>query len=80
MPLSTEILVAIHLKTSLFKKSRIRETLKLSTDADSSTNTIVGWTNNTQKKNKKKIKNGKNNPKRKNSKKSKDMPKLAIYP
>ena len=31
------------------KKSRIRETKHLSTDADSSTDTAVGWTKNTQK-------------------------------
>ena len=33
----------------LKKKSRIRETLNLLTDADSSTDTTVGWTKNTQK-------------------------------
>ena len=33
------------------KKSRIRETKHLSTDADSSTDTTVGWTKNTQKPN-----------------------------
>ena len=60
------------------KKSRIRETSNLSTDADSSSNATIGWTKNTQKP--KKMKNGKNNPKRKNSKMSRDMPKLAIYP
>ena len=32
-----------------WKKSRIRETKHLSTDADSSTDTTVGWTKNTQK-------------------------------
>ena len=31
------------------KKSRIRETKHLSTNADSSTDTIVGWTKNTPK-------------------------------
>ena len=31
------------------EKSRVRETKHLSTDADSSTNTTVGWTKNTQK-------------------------------
>ena len=31
------------------KKSRIRETKHLSTDADSSTDTTVGWTKNIQK-------------------------------
>ena len=61
------------------KKSRIRETSNLSTDADRSTDTTVGWTKNAQKP-KKKLKNGKNYPKRKNSKISRDMPKLAIYP
>ena len=35
----------------LCKKSRIRETKLLSTDADSSTDAIGGWTNNTQKPN-----------------------------
>ena len=33
------------------KKSRIQETKHLSTDADSSTDTTVGWTKNTQKPN-----------------------------
>ena len=33
------------------KKSRIRETLNLSTDADSSTDAIGGWTKNTPKPN-----------------------------
>ena len=33
------------------KKSRRRETKHLSTDADSSTDTKVGWTKNTQKPN-----------------------------
>ena len=32
-------------------KFRIRETKHLSTDADSSTDTTVGWTKNTQKRN-----------------------------
>ena len=40
-------------KTVIFlpylKKSRLRETKHLSTDAYSSTNTTVGWTKNTQK-------------------------------
>ena len=41
------------LKTKIFhfefkKKSRVRETKHLSTDADSSTDTTVGWTKNTQ--------------------------------
>ena len=47
------------------KKSRIRETKNLLTDVDSSTNTTVGWTKNTQKptffeKQKKPIQNAKN--------------------
>ena len=33
------------------EKSRIRETKHLSTDADSSTDTTLGWTKNTQKPN-----------------------------
>ena len=33
------------------KKSRIRETKNLSTDADSSTDTTIGWTKNTPKPN-----------------------------
>ena len=36
----------LHIKV---KKSRIRETKHLSTDADSSTDAIGGWTKNTQK-------------------------------
>ena len=48
------------------KKSHIRETSNISTDADSSTDTTVGWTKNTQKP--KKNKNGKNYPKQKNRK------------
>ena len=35
----------------LFKKPRILETKHLSTDADSSTDTTVGWTKNTPKPN-----------------------------
>ena len=61
------------------EKSRIRETKHLSTDADSSTDTTVGWTKNTQKPNffekrKKIIQNAKT------QKTSRDMPILAIYP
>ena len=33
----------------IFLKSRIRETKRLSTDADSSTDAIGGWTKNTPK-------------------------------
>ena len=33
----------------IIKKSSIRETKHLSTDADSNTDTIVGWTKNTPK-------------------------------
>ena len=49
----------------ILKKSRIRETKNLSTDADSSTDTTVGWTKNTKnpfffcKNKKKKIQNAK---------------------
>ena len=35
---------------SVKEKSRIRETKHISTDADSSTDTTIGWTKNTQKK------------------------------
>ena len=62
-----------------FENSRIQETKHLSADADSSTDTTVGWTKNTQKPNffeKRK----KNHPIRKNSKTSGNMPKLAICP
>ena len=60
------------------KKSRIRETKHVSTEADSSTDDIEGWTKNTPKPNF--FLNGKNHPKHKNSKTSRDMPKLAIRP
>ena len=60
------------LETTLLK-SRIRETKHLLTDADSSTDTTVGWTKNILKK-------GKNHPKRKNSTTSRDMTILTIYP
>ena len=43
----------------LREKYRIRETSNLSTHADSSTDTTVGWTENTQKPKKIKKKNGK---------------------
>ena len=61
---------------SILKKSRIRETKHHSTDADSSTNAIEGWTKNTPKTNF--LKNGKNHSKRKNSEASKNMTKLTI--
>ena len=61
-----------------YKKSRIRETKHLSTDADSNTDTILGWTKNTPKpdffeKQKKSLK-------MQNSKTSKNMQKIAISP
>ena len=61
------------------KKFRIREKKHLSTDADSSTDAIGGWTKNTPKpdffeKRKKSFKT------KKNSKMSRNMPKLAIRP
>ena len=62
----------------VYEKSRIRETKHLSTDADSSTNAIGGWTKNTQKPDF--LKNGKKSPKRKNSETSRNMTKLAIRP
>ena len=57
----------------------MRETKHLLTHADSSTDTTVGWTKNTQK-----LKFIEEifflNAKRKNSKTSRNMPKLAIRP
>ena len=50
------------------KKSRIRETKHLLTDADSCTNAIGGWTKNTPKPDF--FLNGKNHPQHKNSKTS----------
>ena len=41
----------VFVKKYIWKKSRIRETKHLSTDADSSTDAIRGWTKNTQKPN-----------------------------
>ena len=63
-------LVSILLELTYFnsKKSRIRETKHLSTDADSSTDAIGGWTKNTPKPDF--FEKGKNHPKRKNSKTS----------
>ena len=61
------------------QKSRIRETKLLSTDADSSTDTIVWWTKITPKPNLFFF-NGKNQQKHKNSKTSRNMTKLAIRP
>ena len=61
-----------------FQKSRIRDTKHLSTDAESSTDTTVGWTKNTQKPifffTGKIIQNAKN------SKTSRDMQKITIRP
>ena len=67
-------LTLVFLHTSLKNmpnKSRIRETQHLSTDADSSTDTTVGWTMVTQEPNFF-LKNGKNHPKHKNSKTSRE--------
>ena len=60
------------------KKSRIREIKHLSTDADSRTDTTIGWTKNT-KKHEITEKQKKTHPKRKNSKVSRNMPKLVIH-
>ena len=57
----------------VFKKSSIRETKHLSTDADGSTDAIGGWTKNTPKPDF--FEKRKNHPKRKKSKTSRDMPK-----
>ena len=64
--------------TNWEKKSRIRETKHLSTDADSSTDAIGGWTKNTPKPDF--FENGKNHQKRKHSEMSRNMTKLAIRP
>ena len=61
------------------KKFRIRETKHLLTDADISNNTIVRWTNNTQKHNFF-FKQKKSSKTQKNQKTSWDMQILAIYP
>ena len=60
------------------KKSRIRETKHLSTDADSSTDAIGGWTKNTKKPNF--FEKRKNHQKRKKSETTRNMTKLAIPP
>ena len=60
------------------KKSRIRETKHLSTDADSSTDTTVGWIKNTQKP--KFFVKRKKSSKTQKLKKSRNMQKLAIHP
>ena len=60
------------------KKSRILETKHLLTDADSSTDTTVGWTKNTRKPNL--FEKWKKSSKTQKLKKSRDMPILAIYP
>ena len=73
-----------HDKTIMFliyhclKKSRIRETRHLSTDADSNTDAIGGWTKNTPKPDF--FDERKNHQKRKNSEMSRNMTKLAIRP
>ena len=56
-------------------KSCIQETKHLSTDADSSTKTLLGWTKNTQKPNL--FEKQKESSK---TQKLKNMPKLAIRP
>ena len=70
------IVYFLHLK----KKPRIRETKHLLTDADSSTNAIGGWTENTPKPDF--FENKKNHSKHKNSKTPRDMPicQYAIRP
>ena len=52
--ISSEILLIVKIFTDITDsniKSRIWDTKNLSTDADSSTDTTVGWTKNTQKPN-----------------------------
>ena len=60
------------------KNSRIRETKHLSTDADSSTDAIGGWTKNTPKPDF--FEKRKKSSKTQKLKKSRNMPKLAIRP
>ena len=62
----------------LNKKSRIRETQHLLTDADSSINTIVGWTKNTPKNDF--FERREKSSKTQKLKTSRNMPKLAIHP
>ena len=50
-PLNHLVPLDCYLPQSSLLKSRIRETKHLLTDADSSTDTTVGWTKNTQKPN-----------------------------
>ena len=61
------VMLRTNLFIFIFKKSRIRETLNLSTDADSRTNTTVGWTKNKQNR-KKNLKQKKIIPNRKSQK------------
>ena len=60
------------------KKSRTQETKHLSTDADSSTDAILGWTKNTHESDF--FEKRKDSSKPKNSKTSRNMAKLAINP
>ena len=60
------------------KKSRIRETKHFSTNADSSTDAIGGWTKNS--KNPIFLTNGKNHQKLKNSETSRNMVQIAESP
>ena len=60
------------------KKSHLWETKHLSTNADNSTNTTVGWTKNTQEPNL--FEKQKKSSKTQQIKKSRNMPKLAIRP
>ena len=70
----------INLMKNLFRceKSRIRETKHLSTDADSSTDAIGGWTKNTPKPDF--LDKRKNHQKRQNSETCRNMTKLVIRP
>ena len=68
--------VVQHCASKRLKK--IRETKHIWTDADSSTNTTVGWTKNTRKPNF--FENQKIHPNRNYSKTSRNMPKIVIRP
>ena len=63
---------------SLSKKSRIRETKHLSTDTDSSTDAIGGWTKSIPTTDF--FEKQKNHQKMHNSETSRNMTKLAIHP
>ena len=77
--LTDSVIIFVNIfKAPILKKSRNRETKHLSTNADSRTDAIGGWTKNTQKT--LFLKNGKNHQNFKNSETSSNMTILAIRP